>query len=93
MVDRLPSNATSEPPTRACTPAAAPSAAPGSVAATSEVVQPSENRSSRAAPSALITYGALISARTNVQMICAASSCRLCGSVVDKFSRSMRAPP
>ena len=50
-------------------------AAPGSVAATSEVSQPSANRSSSAAPSALITYGPLIPARANVQMICAASSC------------------
>ena len=43
-------------PARAARPPA-PSAAPGSVAATSEVFQPSANRSSSAAPSALITYG------------------------------------
>ena len=90
---RWPSRNTSDPPINACRPAAAPGNAPGSVAATSEVSHPSANRSSSAAPSAVITYGPLIPARDNVQMICAASSWRLCGSVVDRFSRSIRAPP
>src|SRR5882757_5926350 len=88
-----PSIDTIDPPTRACNPAAAPGSAPGSVAATSEVLHPSANRSSSAAPSALITYGPLMPARDSVQMIWAASNCLLCGSVVDRFSRSMRAPP
>ncbi|CFE50681.1 Uncharacterised protein [Mycobacterium tuberculosis] len=63
------------------------------MAATSEVVHPSANLSSSGAPSALITYGPLMSALAKVQMICAASNCLLCGSVVDSFSMSTRAPP
>src|ERR1700744_632539 len=88
-----PSRDTREPFTSACRPALAPSATPGSVAATSEVVHPSAKRSSSGAPSALITYGPRMSARARVQMICAASNCLLCGSVVDSFSGSPRAPP